>query len=67
MASALGYPKKAISLKTIENLITDSRGGSVGKPLWGSFKIAKTNPNTSTTGLEMILMQAYAAWVSPAV
>lgn len=62
MASALGYPKKAISLKTIENLITDSRGwGSVGKPLWGSFKIAKTNPNTSTTGLQMILMQAYAA------
>ena len=24
--------------------------GSVGKELWGSFKISKTNPNTSTTG-----------------
>jgi Ca-activated chloride channel family protein len=62
MAKALGYPKKPISLQDIAKLVADPKGwGSVGKPLWGSFKIAKTNPNTSTTGLSTILMQAYAA------
>lgn len=62
MAEALGYPKKPISLQDIAKLVADPKGwGSVGKPLWGSFKIAKTNPNTSTTGLSTILMQAYAA------
>lgn len=62
MAQALGYPKKPISLQDIARLVADPKGwGSVGKPLWGSFKIAKTNPNTSTTGLSTILMQAYAA------
>lgn len=62
MARALGYPKKPIGLKDVARLVADPQGwASVGKPLWGSFKIAKTNPNTSTTGLSMILMQAYAA------
>jgi Ca-activated chloride channel homolog len=62
MATALGYPAKPIGLSEIEKLISDPNGwGSVGKPLWGSFKIAKTNPNTSTTGLSVILMQSYAA------
>ena len=62
MATALGYPKKAISMKDLEGLISNPQGwGSVGKPLWGSFKTAKTNPNTSTTGLSVILMQSYSA------
>lgn len=62
MATALGYPGKAISLVQVEKLIRAKDGwGSVGKPLWGPFKVAKTNPNTSTTGLAMILMQTYAA------
>lgn len=62
MTKALGYPGKPISLEDIKNLIVSPDGwGSVGKPLWGSFKIAKTNPNTSTTGLSVILMQSYAA------
>lgn len=62
MAEALGYPNDPVSLEEIEALVSDPEGwGSVGKPLWGSFKIAKTNPNTSTTGLSMILMQSYAA------
>lgn len=62
MADALGYPDKPISLTDIETLISDPEGwGSVGKPLWGSFKISKTNPNTSTTGLSTILMQSYEA------
>ncbi|MFT4263319.1 MAG: substrate-binding and VWA domain-containing protein [Nocardioides sp.] len=62
MAAALGYPGKQVSLEDIAKLIAAPDGwASVGKPLWGAFKIAKTNPTTSTTGLEMILMQAYAA------
>jgi Ca-activated chloride channel family protein len=62
MAKALGYPAKPVSLTDIKNLIANPDGwGSVGKPLWGSFTISKTNPNTSTTGLSAILMQSYAA------
>ncbi|MBN9613029.1 MAG: VWA domain-containing protein, partial [Actinobacteria bacterium] len=62
MAKALGYPGKPVGLKDIEKLIADPAGwGAVGKPMWGSFKIAKTNPNSSTTGLSMLLMQSYAA------
>jgi Ca-activated chloride channel family protein len=62
MARALGYPQKPISLQDIGKLVADPQGwASVGKPLWGDFKIAKTNPNSSTTGLSTILMQAYAA------
>ncbi|GAA2244173.1 substrate-binding and VWA domain-containing protein [Rarobacter faecitabidus] len=62
MAKALGYPAKDIGIAQIHELIENPDGwGSVGKSLWGSFKIAKTNPNSSTTGLSTLLMQAYAA------
>ena len=62
MANALGYPGTPIGLDRIHDLIQNPDGwGSVGKPLWGSFKVAKTNPNSSTTGLLTLLMQAYAA------
>lgn len=61
MAKALGYPEKPISYKDLESFISNPDGWSaLGKPLWGAFKIAKTNPNTSTTGLSVILTQAYA-------
>lgn len=62
MAKALDYPAKPIGIKDIQALIANPDGwGSVGKSIWGSFKIAKTNPNSSTTGLSTILMQSYAA------
>jgi Ca-activated chloride channel family protein len=62
MAKALDYPNKPISYKDLEANIANPGGwGALGKPLWGSFKIAKTNPNTSTTGLSVILSQSYAA------
>lgn len=62
MTKALGYPDKPISIQDLNALVTNPDGwGSVGKPLWGAFKISKTNPNTSTTGLSTILMQSYAA------
>ncbi len=62
MARALGWPGAEIGISDFERLCSDPAGwGSVGKPLWGSFKISKTNPNTSTTGLSAILMQSYEA------
>jgi Ca-activated chloride channel family protein len=64
MAAALGWPGEQISLGRVAELCADGRGwGAVdpGKAVWGQFRIAKTNPNTSTTGLAMLLMQAYAA------
>lgn len=62
MAKALGYPQTPIGISDLERLCADPAGwGSVGKPIWGSFKISKTNPNTSTTGLSAILMQSYEA------
>lgn len=62
MAKALGWPEKPISISDLEGLCQDPAGwGSVGKEIWGAFKISKTNPNTSTTGLSTILMQSYEA------
>ncbi|WES63274.1 substrate-binding and VWA domain-containing protein [Microbacter sp. GSS18] len=62
MARALGWPDAEIGITDFADLCTDPDGwASVGKPLWGSFKISKTNPNTSTTGLSTILMQSYEA------
>ncbi len=62
MAKALGWPGTEIGIADFEALCQDPQGwASVGKPLWGSFKISKTNPNTSTTGLSAILMQSYEA------
>ncbi|MDR1392927.1 MAG: substrate-binding and VWA domain-containing protein [Bifidobacteriaceae bacterium] len=61
MARVLGWPDQEIGIKTFSDLISGDGWASLNKPLWGSFKIAKTNPNTSTTGLSTILMQSYAA------
>ncbi|WP_229276117.1 substrate-binding and vWA domain-containing protein [Agromyces kandeliae] len=62
MAKALGWPDAEIGISDFERLCSDPAGwSSAGKPIWGSFKISKTNPNTSTTGLSAILMQSYEA------
>ncbi|WP_226534293.1 substrate-binding and vWA domain-containing protein [Microbacterium paraoxydans] len=62
MAKALGWPDEPISITDLEGLCQDPDGwGTVGKDIWGAFKISKTNPNTSTTGLSTILMQSYEA------
>jgi Ca-activated chloride channel family protein len=62
MAEALGWPEKPLSISDLANLCQAPDGwGSVDKDVWGSFKISKTNPNTSTTGLSTILMQSYEA------
>lgn len=62
MAKALGWPADPISITDLADMCQSPEGwGSVGKDIWGSFKISKTNPNTSTTGLSTILMQSYEA------
>lgn len=61
MTDALNYPKKPLGIKDMEQIISAKDGwGSKGHPLWGEFKVSKTNPNSSTSGLSTILMQSYA-------
>lgn len=64
MAKTLGWPEQNIGLKDLHDLCLNPNGwGEFGKAeaLWGSFQLGKTNPNTSTTGLNTLLMQSYAA------
>ncbi len=62
MADALGYPAKAIGWSDILSLAKDQAGwGSVGRPEFGPFKLGKTNPNFSTSGLNALIAQTYAA------
>lgn len=63
MASTMGYPNEPISINDLHDLCLAPEGwGTYGgsAALWGDFKLGKTNPNTSTTGRNMLLMQAYA-------
>ena len=62
MADALGYPAKPIGWTDILALAKDPNGwGSVGHPEFGPFKLGKTNPNFSTSGLNALIAQTYAA------
>ena len=62
MADALGYPRKPIGWGDVFRLATDPRGWSAfGHPEWGPFRLGKTNPNFSTSGLSALISQDYAA------
>jgi len=62
MADALGYPKTPIGFTDIFKLATDPKGwAAYGHPEWGPFRLGKTNPNFSTSGLSALIAQAYAA------
>lgn len=62
MASALGYPGKSIGFKDIVELSKDPEGwAKYGHPEWGPFRLGKTNPNYSTSGLNFTIAQYYAA------
>ncbi len=62
MADALGYPDKPIGWADIAALATSSEGwAAYGHPEWGAFKLGKTNPNFSTSGLSALIGQTYAA------
>ncbi len=62
MAEALGYPKTPIGFGDLLALATANDGwASKGHPEWGAFKLGKTNPNFSTSGLSSTIAQYYAA------
>ena len=62
MAEALGWPAKALGWSDILNLARSAEGwAAYGHPEWGPFRLGKTNPNFSTSGLSALIAQAYAA------
>ena len=62
MATALGYPTEPIGFADIIRLAADPAGwGAFGHPEWGPFRLGKTNPNFSTSGLNALAAQYYAA------
>ena len=62
MAEALGWPDTAIGWNDVYALANDPSGwGSVGHPEWGAFKLGKTNPNYSTSGLNALIGEYFAA------
>ena len=62
MADALGYPAKPIGFSDIVALANNPAGwASYGHPEWGAFKLGKTNPNFSTSGLNFTVAEYYAA------
>jgi Ca-activated chloride channel homolog len=62
MADALGYPANPIGYADILALAKNPEGwGAVGHPEWGPFRLGKTNPNFSTSGLSALIAQYYAA------
>ncbi|MGE0879883.1 MAG: extracellular solute-binding protein [Acidimicrobiia bacterium] len=62
MADALGYPNNAIGFADIVKLARSSDGwAAYGHPEWGPFRLGKTNPNFSTSGLSFTIAEYYAA------
>ena len=62
MAEALGYPQKALGFSDIIALANNPDGwAAFGHPEWGPFRLGKTNPNFSTSGLNFTMAQYYAA------
>lgn len=62
MAEALGWPDEPIGWADVLELARDGEGwSSRGHPEWGSFRLGKTNPHFSTSGLAALIAQAYAA------
>ena len=62
MAEALGYPETPVGWEKILELATSETGwADYGHPEWGQFRLGKTNPNFSTSGLSALIAQTYAA------
>src|SRR4051812_12304723 len=56
MADALGYPDKPVGWSDIFDLASSGEGwGALGHPEFGPFKLGKTNPNFSTSGLNALI------------
>lgn len=62
MAEALGWPQKQIGWSDLAKLAKSPQGwAAVGHPEWGRFKLGKTNPNYSTSGLNATIASYFAA------
>lgn len=62
MAEALGYPEQPVGWADLIRLAQDPQGwAAYGHPEWGPFRLGKTNPNFSTSGLSALIAQAYAS------
>ena len=62
MAQALGWPGKPIGIGDLLSLARDPTGwGKFGHPEWGKFRLGKTNPNFSTSGLHATVGTYFAA------
>jgi Ca-activated chloride channel family protein len=62
MAEALGWPGKQLGWSDVLGLTNDPKGwGAVGHPEWGSFRLGKTNPRFSTSGLNATVGAYFAA------
>jgi Ca-activated chloride channel homolog len=62
MAEALGWPSKQLGWADLLRLSRNRQGwGEFGHPEWGAFKLGKTNPNFSTSGLNATIGIFFAA------
>jgi len=62
MAQALGWPNTPVGWADILKLAQDPQGwGRYGHPQWGRFRLGKTSPAQSTSGLHALLATYYAA------
>jgi Ca-activated chloride channel family protein len=62
MAEALGWPNKPIGWSDVLSLGQDPAGwAKFGHPEWGAFRLGKTNPNFSTSGLNATIGAYFAA------
>lgn len=61
-AEALGYPEEPLGWSDILSLAQSQTGwADFGLPQFGAFRLGKTNPNFSTSGLSALIAQTYAA------
>jgi Ca-activated chloride channel family protein len=62
MAQALGWPGKSLGWADVLALARDPKGwGGKGHAEWGRFKLGKTNPQFSTSGLNATIGTYFAA------
>lgn len=62
MAKVLGWPDKPLGWADVLSLAQNPQGwGAYGHPEWGAFKLGKTNPNFSTSGLNATVGAYFAA------
>ena len=62
MAESLGWPDKQIGWSDLAELARSPKGWAAkNHPEWGKFKLGKTNPYYSTSGLNATIASYYAA------